>query len=146
MIQVRCFLHQGIMPPANTVQCSMCTLLISVDDPTTFFKHVKQKHSSSLPFHIICRHQATDCNKNYYLFVSFQRHWNKFHGNQTKFLQPIHAGNIQGQYLVKIIFYECKKLNRNVLLFYLVPLGPDDGIVDVAAPEAFDISGQTFYQ
>jgi hypothetical protein len=31
-------------------------------------------------------------------------------------------------------------------LFYLVPLGPDDGIVDVAAPEVFDISGQTLYQ
>jgi hypothetical protein len=48
--------------------------------------------------------------------------------------------------LVKIIFYESKKLNRNVLLFYLVALGPDDDIVDVAAPEAFDIAGQTLYQ
>jgi hypothetical protein len=134
------------MPPANTVHCSMCTLSISVDDPTTFFNYVKQKHSSSLPFHIICRHSATDFNKHYYLFVSFQRHWNKVHGSQTKFVHPIHAGNIQGQYLVKIIFYESKKLNRNVLLFYLVALGPDDDIVDVAAPEAFDIAGQTLYQ
>ena len=31
-------------------------------------------------------------------------------------------------------------------MFYLVALGPDDDIVDVAAPEVFDISGQTLYQ
>ncbi|EFX68772.1 hypothetical protein DAPPUDRAFT_114227 [Daphnia pulex] len=110
------------MPPANnTVQCSMCTLLIAVDDPTTFFKHVKQKHSCIVPFHIICRHPDS-CNKHYYVFLLFRRHWNKVHGSQTKFVHPIHVGNIQ------------------------VALGPDEDIVDVAAAEAFDIAGPTLYQ
>lgn len=73
---------------ANVVKCSMCPMLISSEDPSTFFDHVRFIHRNTGKFHVVCKYP--DCHDEYKLYISFKRHWYKNHGRRALVTVPNH--------------------------------------------------------
>ncbi|XP_045036473.1 uncharacterized protein LOC116935827 [Daphnia magna] len=79
-------IRQFIM--ANVVKCSMCPMLISSENPSTFFDHVRFNHRNTKKFHVVCKYP--DCHDEYNLYISFKRHWYKNHGRRALVTVPNH--------------------------------------------------------
>lgn len=79
-------IRQFIM--ANVVKCSMCPMLISSENPSTFFDHVRFNHRNTGKFHVVCKYP--DCLDEYNLYISFKRHWYKNHGRRALVTVPNH--------------------------------------------------------
>lgn len=73
---------------ANVVKCSMCPMLISSENPSTFFDHVRFNHRNTGKFHVVCKYP--DCHDEYNLYISFKRHWYKNHGRRALVTVPNH--------------------------------------------------------
>ncbi|XP_032798501.2 uncharacterized protein LOC116935270 [Daphnia magna] len=73
---------------ANVVKCSMCPMLISSENPSTFFDHVRLNHRNTGKFHVVCKYP--DCLDEYNLYISFKRHWYKNHGRRALVTVPNH--------------------------------------------------------
>jgi hypothetical protein len=73
-------LHQNVKRYHEVFLLSRVDFFIYNSGFALFYQHVRHFHSSLAPFHIVCVH-PNGCQKHFYVFNSFRRHWNRYPGS-----------------------------------------------------------------
>lgn len=71
-------------------QCEMCDYEVEAATSEVFYHHVKALHSHSEPFMTFCH--LPNCNSRFEQFLSFKRHWYKFHHHRVVPAQQLPPG------------------------------------------------------